>query len=119
MPRPPAATALALGAILSLGACSSGGDDAPRAPEAFCEAARELDEQLPEADLDEQIRLVEALVEVSPEEIRPDAEVFLDALRRVGTDPAVRDDPDVKASVDAVNRYAAQGCGFYERRSPF
>jgi hypothetical protein len=28
----------------------------------------------------------------------------------------VKDDPKIQSAVEDVNRYAAQGCGFYERR---
>jgi hypothetical protein len=104
-------------AALVLGACRSEGGSGPKPPEAFCDAATRYDERVQEgAQLDEQIRLVQRLVDTAPAKIKPDAQTFVDALRRVETDPSVKDDPKVKQAVDDVNRYAAQGCGFYERR---
>jgi hypothetical protein len=89
----------------------------PKPPEAFCEAATRYDKRVQKgAKLDEQIRLVERMVDAAPSKIKADAQTFVDALRRVETDPSVKDDPDIKRAVDDVNRYAAQGCGFYERQ---
>jgi hypothetical protein len=102
-------------AVLGAG-CRSGGD-APKAPRAFCAAASDYDNRLSKgAKLDEQIRLVEKIVATAPAKIEADAETFLDALRRVESDPSVKDDAEIKQAVENVNRYAAQGCGFYERR---
>jgi hypothetical protein len=92
------------------------GSSAPKPPAAFCDAATRYDKRVQKgAQLDEQIRLVQRMVETAPAKIKADAETFLDALRRVETDPSVRDDADVQRAVENVNRYAAQGCGFYER----
>jgi hypothetical protein len=103
-------------AVLAVG-CGSEGGDAPKAPLAFCKAASRFDDRLSKgAELDEQIRLVQGMVDAAPAPIRPDAQTFVDALRRVETDPSVKDDPKVKRAVENVNRYAAQGCGFYERQ---
>ncbi len=98
-------------------ACRSEGSDTPKPPRAFCDAASRYDDRVQRnAKLDEQIRLVQRMVDTAPANIRADAQTFVDALRRVETEPSVRDDPKVKRAVDNVNRYAAQGCGFYERR---
>ena len=102
--------------MLAVG-CGSEGSDAPKAPLAFCKAASRFDDRLSRgAKRDEQIRLVQAMVDAAPTRIRRDAQTFVDALRRVETDNSVRDDPKVKKAVENVNRYAAQGCGFYERQ---
>jgi hypothetical protein len=107
--------AVAVAAALLVGACRSS-SDAPKAPRSFCAAAADYDDRLSKgAKLDEQIRLVEKIAATAPAKIKADAETFLDALRRVETDPSVKDDPKIKAAVEEVNRYAAQGCGFYER----
>jgi hypothetical protein len=104
-----------LSAALGAG-CRSGGDT-PKAPRAFCDAASRYDDRLSKgAKLDEQIRLVERIAATAPAKIKTDAETFLEALRRVETDPSVKDDPKIQSAVEDVNRYAAQGCGFYERR---
>jgi hypothetical protein len=116
------ATRLALVAVVAatavlVAACRPGGNDDAKPPRAFCDAATRYDERVQKgAKLDEQIRLVQRMVDSAPSKIRRDAETFLDALRRVEADPSVRDDPRVKQAVDDVNRYAAQGCGFYERQ---
>jgi hypothetical protein len=103
--------------LAALGAGCRSGSDAPKAPRAFCNAASRYDDRLSKgAKLDEQIRLVERMVATAPARIRSDAETFLDALRRVESDPSVQDDAGIKQAVEDVNRYAAQGCGFYERR---
>jgi hypothetical protein len=103
-------------AVLAVG-CGSEGSDAPKAPLAFCKAAARFDDRLSRgAKLNEQIRLVQDMVDAAPARIRPDTQTFVDALRQVATDPSVKDDPKVKKAVENVNRYAAQGCGFYERQ---
>jgi hypothetical protein len=102
---------------LVVGSCRPGDGDTPKPPEAFCDAATRFDKRVQEgATTDEQIRLVQRMVDAAPAKIKADAEQFLDALRRVESDPSVKDDPQVKQAVEDVNRYAAQGCGFYERR---
>lgn len=106
-------------AALLAAACSSE-RDAPNAPLAFCKAAAEYDYRLDQAEvpLRVHIRLVEDIVAAAPAKIAPDAETFLDALRRVADDPEeIQDDPQIKRAVENVNRYAAQGCDFYARRS--
>jgi hypothetical protein len=105
-----------LSVVLLVAGCRDGGDT-PKPPRAFCDAASRYDERVQEgAKLDEQIRLVERMAAAAPAKIKADAERFLDALRRVETDPSVRDNPGIQRAVENVNRYAAQGCGFYERR---
>jgi hypothetical protein len=107
---------VAVATAFLVGACRPGGDT-PKAPLEFCDAASRYDDRLSKgAKLDEQIRLVEKIAATAPAKIKADAETFLDALRRVESDPSVTDNPDIQRAVDKVNRYAAQGCGFYERR---
>jgi hypothetical protein len=97
--------------------CGSDSGDAPKAPLAFCKAAARYDDRVSRnAKIDEQIRLVQRMVDTAPAKVKADAQTFVDALRRVETDPSVKDDPKVKTAVEDVNRYAAQGCGFYERQ---
>jgi hypothetical protein len=117
VPRRLAWAAVLVAATLLVGACRSEGSDAPKPPRPFCDAATRFDDRLSKgASIDEQIRLVQRMVETAPAKIKADAETFLDALRRSKTDPSVKDDPKIKRAVDEVNRYAAQGCGFYDRR---
>jgi len=104
-------------AVLAVGCGSSEGGDSPKAPLAFCKAASRYDDRLSRgAKLGEQVRLVQGMVDAAPAKIRPDAQRFVDALRRVETDNSVKDDPNVKRAVDNVNRFAAQACGFYEQQ---
>ena len=107
--------AVLVGTVVLAVGCRSDGGDAPKAPLAFCKAASRFDDRLSKgAELDEQIRLVQSMVDTAPTKIRSDAQTFVDALRRVEADPSVKDNPKVKKAVENVNRYAAQGCGFYE-----
>ena len=117
MPKRLAVAAVLLVAALVGGACSSEGGNAPKAPLAFCKAAARFDDRVSRnAKIDEQVRLVQRMVDTAPAKIKADAQTFVDALRRVETDKSAKDDPNVKRAVENVNRYAAQGCGFYERQ---
>ena len=117
MPKRLAVAAVLLVAALVGGACSSEGGNAPKAPLAFCKAAARYDDRVSRnAKIDEQVRLVQRMVDTAPAKIKANAQTFVDALRRVETDRSAKDDPNVKRAVENVNRYAAQGCGFYERQ---
>jgi hypothetical protein len=117
VPKRLAVAAVLLVAALVGGACSSEGGNAPKAPLAFCKAAARYDDRVSRnAKIDEQVRLVQRMVDTAPAKIKADAQTFVDALRRVETDKSAKDDPNVKRAVENVNRYAAQGCGFYERQ---
>jgi hypothetical protein len=105
--------------LLAVAGCSSE-RDAPDAPLAFCKAAAEYDHQLStktEVPLRTQIRLVGDIVDAAPRAVVDDARTFLNALEAVGTDDEGVDDPEIRQAVENVNRYAAQGCDFYARRS--
>ena len=117
VPKGPAVAAVLLVAALIGGACSSESGNAPKAPLAFCKAAASYDDRVSRnAKIDEQIRLVQRMVDTAPAKIKANAQTFVDALRRVETDKSVKDDPRVKRAVENVNRYAAQGCGFYKQQ---
>jgi len=117
VPKRLAVAAVLLVAALVGSACSSEGGNAPKAPLAFCKAAARFDDRVSRnAKIDEQVRLVQRMVDTAPAKIKADAQTFVDALRRVETDKSAKDDPNVKRAVENVNRYAAQGCGFYERQ---
>ena len=110
------AAVLVVPALLAVG-CRSEERSGPKPSRAFCDAAARYDDRLSKgAKLDEQIRLVQGMVDTAPAKIEGDAQAFVDALRRVEADASVKDDPKVKKAVENVNRYAAQGCGFYERQ---
>jgi hypothetical protein len=117
VPKRLAVAAILLVAALVGGACSSESANAPKAPLAFCQAAARYDDRVSRnAKIDEQIRLVQRMVDTAPAKIKADAQTFVDALRRVETDPSVKDNAKVKRTVENVNRYAAQGCGFYKQQ---
>ena len=117
VPKRLAVAAIVLVAALVGGACSSESANAPKAPLAFCQAAARYDDRVSRnAKIDEQIRLVQRMVDTAPAKIKADAQTFVDALRRVETDPSVKDNAKVKRTVENVNRYAAQGCGFYKQQ---
>jgi negative regulator of sigma E activity len=117
VPKRLAVAAIVLVAALVGGACSSESANAPKAPLAFCQAAARYDDRVSRnAKIDEQIRLVQRMVDTAPAKIKADAQTFVDALRQVETDPSVKDNAKVKRTVENVNRYAAQGCGFYKQQ---
>jgi hypothetical protein len=104
-------------AALVGGACGSETGNATKAPLAFCrEAARYDDRVSRNAKIDEQIRLVQRMVDTAPAKIKADTQTFVDALRRVEADPSLKDNARGKRAVENVNRYAAQGCGFYQQQ---
>ena len=49
--------------------------------------------------------------------VQKDAQLFLDSLKKVETDPSIKDDPKVRDAVDNVNRVANQACGVYNNNS--
>lgn len=111
---------LALGlAVAFLAGCQRSDEPVTRPPDAFCEAAIDLEDGLENlVGIDKQVRLVRRLVETAPPEIEADARTFLDALESVRDDPDnpdLRDDPDVQEAVDNVNRFATNGCELVER----
>lgn len=112
------ATIVIVVAAVALVAVGCGSDSgAPKAPLAFCRAAARYDDRLSRgAKVDEQVQLVQRMVDTAPSKIEADAKTFVDALRRVGADPSVKDNPKIKRAVENVNRYAAQGCGFYQQQ---
>jgi hypothetical protein len=121
--------ALAVVAVaVSFSACARDGDrdQVEPAPEAFCEAAIDLDRGLERmVGLDRQVRLVRRVAETAPADVEADAQTFLEAMEAVRADPddpSLRDDPDVQEAVENVNRYAVEGCALYEQEgggSPF
>ena len=114
--RLPVAVVLLVAALVGV-ACSSESENAPKAPLAFCQAAARYDDRVSRnAKTDEQIRLVQRMVDTAPAKIKADAQTFVDALQRVETDPSVKDNVKIKRAVENVNRYAAQGCGFYKQQ---
>jgi hypothetical protein len=116
--RPFGCTAAAIGAILALGACSGRQESLPRPSRNYCEAAYRYEQQIqkrPQPSLAAQITMVAKIAANAPKDIRADAQVFLDAMRRVRTDKSVVDDPKVKDAVTNVNRRTSDGCGFFEQ----
>jgi hypothetical protein len=123
-------TAVTIAAV-AITAAACGRDDEPvtRPSARFCTAAEKLDDGLSggDLDIDGQIRLVRRMAAAAPAEIEAEVRVFLAALERIRDDPGDRDarddpevdDPEVKDAVDAVNRYAIDGCGLLEGDSPF
>lgn len=114
---------LALVTVLVVLAGCSGGSQELTASKAFCLAADRYDSELERqqekgaVDVDRQVDRVEEIARTAPAAIEGDAQVFLDAMRDVGDDPSLKDDPKIREAVDNVNRYANQACGVYDRRS--
>jgi len=116
--RPVACVAAVLGAALLLGACSGRQESLPRPSRAYCEAAYRYEDKIqkkPRPSIDAQITMVEKIAANAPDDIHADAQVFLDAMRRVRTDRSVVDNQKVKDAVTNVNRRTSEGCGFFEQ----
>jgi len=102
-------------------ACGGDGSHSAKAPKAFCQAAYDYEQELSkeiekgEKNLGKQLALVEKMADLAPTKIRADAETFADALRRLPHDKSVKNDADIKKAVDNVNRYASNGCGFFDQ----
>ncbi|HMJ77746.1 MAG TPA: hypothetical protein VK507_17325 [Iamia sp.] len=132
---PLVATGLVVALALALSGCGGDDDDAagdppsttissPDAPdttvdtEAFCAEMERLDVEQPEAYVgsDEHVADIEALIEVSPDEIRPAVERYRDFL----TSGQITDDlestqtdswpEDVQADLAALEEYATSAC---------
>jgi hypothetical protein len=108
--------------VAVLGAAGCSREEKPPASRAFCRAADEYNNEIERTgrkgtpSAARQLPLVEELARTAPRAIARDARTFVDALKRVETDPSVRDDPAVRTAVDNVNRYANQACNVYERK---
>lgn len=114
------------GVLMWLGRQDSSAEPAPRA---FCRAAARFDDETQrtqeayEIDIERQIRLVEDIAATAPPDVRDDAQIFLDALRKIQAAPndkaraELQDDPRVEDAVVNVNRRWNQGCGVFDRRS--
>jgi hypothetical protein len=116
--HPLGCTATAVGAILLLGACSGRQASLPRPSRAYCETAYRYEQRIqhkPRPSVDTQIALLTKMAEHAPNDIAPDLAVFLDAMRRVETEPSLKDKPSVVTAVDNVNRRTSAGCGFFEQ----
>jgi len=114
--RPLAAAAVGLALVLA--ACSGREESLPRPSRTYCQAAYRYEQQIqkkPQPSIDEQITMVEKIATNAPKDIAADARVFLDAMRRVQTDPSVKDNPKVQTAVENVNRRTSRGCGFFEQ----
>jgi hypothetical protein len=116
--RRPARCALVVVAVATV-VTGCGAGSPPEGSKAFCDAANRYNHELVaqqkagRIDVDRQAARVEELARTAPKAIRASAQRFADAMHRVATDPSIKDDPAVKRSVDAVNRYANQACSVY------
>ena len=102
-------------------ASSAGSTSTPTTtfPKRFCDAATRYENELnreathDKRDLARQVTIVADIARTAPPEVRADAQTFLRALREVGHDPKVRDNPAIEQAVNNVNRYASNKCGFF------
>jgi hypothetical protein len=105
--------------IVALAACSGeSGSSLPRPSKAFCLASFKYDDRLPKiiGNVKAHIALVEPIAANAPKDIKADAELVLDALRRVQAgDTSVVDNPKIRKAEDNVNRRAAAGCDLYKQ----
>jgi hypothetical protein len=113
---------LALASLFAIAGCTGeSGSSLPTPSAAFCEAARKYDDKLGtltgQSKFTKQIVLVTPMAEHAPKDIKADAELFLDALRRrADGDTSVAKDPKVERAIENVNRRAVQGCDLYEQQ---
>jgi type IV secretory pathway TrbF-like protein len=106
-------------------ACSGEGGQSAKAPKAFCQAAydyeQELGKQLEKGHKDaaRQLALVEKMAVHAPKAIAQDVDEFVARIRKVMDDPSLTKDKKFQASgkaiVDRINRYASNGCGFFQQ----
>jgi hypothetical protein len=129
MPKPRRLAGLLAAVLLAggLGAACSGeeGGSSAKAPDAFCKAAynyeQELSKQLEKGhkDATRQLALVEKMAAHAPKKISGDVNEFVTRIRQVMDDPSLAHDKkfqaDGKAVVDRINRYASNGCGFFQQ----
>jgi hypothetical protein len=105
--------------VFGLAACSGeSGSSLPRPSKAFCVASFKYDDRLPKiiGNVKAHIALVEPIAANAPKDIKADAELVLDALRKVEAgDKSVVDNPKIRAAEDNVNRRAADGCDLYKQ----
>jgi hypothetical protein len=102
----------------------------PPAPAVYCKASKrfetEIDRQaaVRKIDVAKQVELVDALVVAAdepgrrrvPADVRADLATFAEAMHRAEAGTAEKDDPEIQAAVDRVNRYSSQACGVFARR---
>jgi uncharacterized cupredoxin-like copper-binding protein len=93
--------------MLLLGAC--GDDDGGADVEAYCDLARELDEQEDFAS-DEQIG---ALIDTAPADIADDVEFVAERFKQAGADEIeqVFGDPEVAERIEPIEQFEAEHCG--------
>ena len=116
--RPLGSVATAIGAVLLFGACSGRQESLPRPSRVYCETAYRYEQRIqrnPRPSVDAQIAMLSKMAANAPKDIVADVAVFLDAMRRVETDPSVKDHAEVVTAVDNVNRRTSRGCGFFEQ----
>jgi hypothetical protein len=111
---------VALGLVgTALAACSGdSGSSLPKPSKAFCQAAYDYDTKLPKliGKIDQQTALVQKLADHAPKDIAKDAQLYLDAMRRVSTgDDSVKDKPEIEEAVKNVERRAVNGCALYKQ----
>jgi len=93
-------------------------------PKRFCAAATSYENELnreasrDKRDLAKQLTIVTEIASTAPPQVRADAQTFLHALRDVGHDPKLRNNPSVETAVNNVNRYASDKCGFFTQQGP-
>ena len=106
-------------------ACGGEGGSSAKAPKAFCQAAYNYEQELSkeitkgEKNASRQLALVDKMAATAPKNIRKDVETFAARIRQVIEDPSLANDKGFQtrgqAVVDRINRYASNGCGFFNQ----
>lgn len=96
-----ASLALLAGVALGAAAC---GDDDPSTPQAFCDQARDLDQQA-QFPSDDQL---EDLAGASPDEIADEVELLTDALIERGE--TAFGEPEVDSALEVIETYEVENC---------
>lgn len=90
---------------LATGGAACGDDEGAASPQAFCDLARELDQQT-QFPSDDQL---EELTDAAPDQIAGDVELVTEAL--VARGEAAFAEPDVETAIAAIERYEVEECG--------
>jgi len=110
-----------------VGACASKSEAVAKAkksgklaPKPFCLAAYNFDEAVATAKNSKRLALLTVVVERSPAEVKPQAQMFLEGFRRADRGEKITDAERRKyeQASNAVERFANDKCGLFKQNQP-